>query len=72
MIYGTGRLWKAAAALLLALVVSLGTLRVAQATHQVSDPKPGWYEVGGRAADRNLSKSSNGAVVATWTHVEIN
>jgi hypothetical protein len=66
MTYGTGKLWKAATALLLALVVSLGTLGVAQASHPVSDPKIGRYEVGGSAADRMLSKSNG--VVATWTH----
>jgi len=69
MICGTGKLWKAAAALLLALVVSPGTLGVAQASHPVSDPKPGWYEVGGSAADRMLSK--DGGVIATWTHVKL-
>lgn len=70
MTYGTGKLWKAAAALLLALVASLGTLGVAQASHPVSDPKPGWYKVGGSAADRMLSK--DGGVIATWTHVKLN
>jgi len=70
--YGMGKLWKAVAALLLALVVSLGTLGVAQATHSPRDTKPGFYKVGGSAADRMLAKSNNGAVVATWTHVRIN
>jgi len=69
MLHGTGRLWKAAAALLLALVVSLGTLAVAQASHPTPNPKVGWYQVGGSAADRMLSK--DGGVIATWTHVKL-
>jgi hypothetical protein len=60
---------KATAALLLAFVVSLGTLGVAQATHKLSAPKVGRYEVGGSAADRMLSK--NGEVVATWSQVKV-
>ncbi len=65
-----GKVWKAAA-LLLALVVSLGTLGVAQATQTLSPAKDGVYRVGGSTADRMLSKSNNGAVVATWTLVKV-
>jgi murein DD-endopeptidase MepM/ murein hydrolase activator NlpD len=69
MSYGTGRLWKAAGALLLALTVSLGTLGAAQANHKLTITKVGWYDVGGSDADRMLAKDAG--IVATWTHVRL-
>jgi Peptidase family M23 len=69
MSYRTGRLWKAATALLLALAVSFAVLGVARATHPTSVPKPGWYAVGGSKADLTLSEGEGH--LATWENVKL-